>query len=118
METSAIGPFLILDALTGIILIVVGFILLRYPPKEINSLYGYRTEKSMKSQEAWDFAQIFSSKLMIKAGVFLSLVGLLGYVLLEVSFLLEVILASIAFTLGLCALFYYTESELDKFPKN
>jgi hypothetical protein len=55
---------------------------------------------------------------MIKAGVFLSLVGLLGYVLLEVSFLLEVILASIAFTLGLCALFYYTESELDKFPKN
>jgi len=118
METSAIGPFLILDALTGIILIVMGFILLKYPPKEINSLYGYRTEKSMKSQEAWDFAQIFSSKLMIKAGVFLSLVGLLGYVLLEVSFLLEVILASIAFTLGLCALFYYTESELDKFPKN
>jgi len=118
METSAIGPFLILDALTGIILIVVGFILLKYPPKEINSLYGYRTEKSMKSQEAWDFAQIFSSKLMIKAGSFLSVVGLLGYAFLEVSFLLEVILASIAFTLGLCALFYYTESELDKFPKN
>lgn len=114
METSAIGPFLILDALTGIILIVVGFILLKYPPKEINSLYGYRTEKSMKSQEAWDFAQIFSSKLMIKAGSFLSVVGLLGYAFLEVSFLLEVILASIAFTLGLCALFYYTESELDK----
>ena len=64
METFAIGPFLILDALTGIILIVVGFILLKYPPKEINSLYGYRTEKSMKSQEAWDFAQIFSSKLI------------------------------------------------------
>lgn len=118
METSAIGPFLILDALTGIILIVVGFILLKYPPKEINSLYGYRTEKSMKSQEAWDFAQIFSSKLMIKAGSFLSVVGLLGYAFLEVSFLLEVILASIAFTLGLCALFYYTESELDKYPKN
>lgn len=118
METSAIGPFLILDALTGIILIVVGFILLRYPPKEINSLYGYRTEKSMNSQEAWDFAQIYSAKLMIKAGGFLSAVGLLGYAFLEVSFLLEVILASIAFTLGVCALFYYTESELDKYPKN
>lgn len=118
METSAIGPFLILDALTGIIFIIVGLMMLKYPPKEINSLYGYRTKKSMKSQEAWNFAQIYSSKLIIKAGLFLSLVGLLGYVFFEVSFLLEVILASIAFTLGVCALFYYTESELDKFPKN
>lgn len=41
METSAIGPFLILDALTGIIFIIVGLMMLKYPPKEINSLYGY-----------------------------------------------------------------------------
>jgi len=118
MENIAIGPFLLLDALTGIIFILVGFILTKYPPKEINSLYGYRTSKSMKSQEAWDFAQIYSSKLMVKSGVFLSIVGLLGAFFLKVSFILETILSSIAFILGVCSLFYYTESELDKFPKN
>jgi len=29
----------------------------KYPPKKSNSLYGHRTGASMKSQEAWDFAQ-------------------------------------------------------------
>jgi uncharacterized membrane protein len=26
------------------------------PPKRVNWLYGYRTARSMKSQEAWDYA--------------------------------------------------------------
>ena len=27
------------------------------PPKGINPIYGYRTKRSMKDQESWDFAQ-------------------------------------------------------------
>lgn len=29
----------------------------KHPPQNINSGYGYRTARSMKSPEAWDFAQ-------------------------------------------------------------
>ena len=39
------------------------------PPKKINGLYGYRTTRSRKSQEAWDFAQRYSAKLMTMFGL-------------------------------------------------
>lgn len=41
-----------------------------FPPKKINSFYGYRTTRSVKSQQAWDFAQRYSAKKMIMAGLF------------------------------------------------
>ena len=28
-----------------------------WPPKSVNRMYGYRTRRSMASQEAWDYAQ-------------------------------------------------------------
>lgn len=37
------------------------------PPEEINSGYGYRTTRSMRSQEAWDFAQRYSGRFWIRA---------------------------------------------------
>ena len=39
-------------------LTMVGFgaVFLRRPPRKINGAYGYRTARSMASQEAWDFA--------------------------------------------------------------
>lgn len=34
-----------------------------FPPKSINSWYGYRTVRSMKNKEQWSFAQKYSAKL-------------------------------------------------------
>ncbi len=45
----------------------------------MNSFYGYRTPKSMKLQKHWDFAQRFSSKLMIQYGISLCLLSLLAF---------------------------------------
>ena len=59
--------FLILGP-CGLIFVVVAWLMLKYPPKEINQLYGYRTPASMKSQERWDFAQVYSSRLMFRMG--------------------------------------------------
>ena len=47
-----------------LIILVVGIVFWMYPPKKINEFYGYRTTRSRKSQEAWDFAQRYSAKLM------------------------------------------------------
>ena len=52
----------------------------KFPPKKINSIYGYRTASSMKNQERWDFAQLYAAKQMIKYGLLLSVFGLVGLV--------------------------------------
>ena len=55
--------------ISTLILTVVGVVFWMYPPKKINGLYGYRTTRSCKSQEAWDFAQRYSAKLMTIFGL-------------------------------------------------
>ena len=52
-----------------LIFLVVGIVFWMYPPKKINGLYGYRTTRSCKSQEAWDFAQRYSAKLITMFGL-------------------------------------------------
>ena len=49
---------------SGIIFCLAAFLHKRFPPKQINSFYGYRTRKSMKNIESWNFAQSLSSKKM------------------------------------------------------
>ena len=55
-----------INALT---LLVGGIVFWMCPPKKINEFYGYRTTRSCKSQEAWDFAQRYSAKLMTVLGL-------------------------------------------------
>lgn len=38
------------------------------PPERINGGYGYRSTRSMQSQEAWDFAQVYSGRFWFRAG--------------------------------------------------
>lgn len=48
---------------------VVGLVFWRFPPKKINSVYGYRTPRSQKDIASWRFAQRFSAKLMVWTGL-------------------------------------------------
>ena len=50
-------------------LTVVGIVFWMCPPRQINEFYGYRTTRSRKSQEAWDFAQKYSAKMMTVLGL-------------------------------------------------
>lgn len=49
--------------LTPAITFLIGLLWKKYPPKEINWGHGYRTSRSTKSQEAWDFAQTCVAEL-------------------------------------------------------
>lgn len=60
----------------GIVFIIIGIITLKFPPKKINPLYGYRTKKSMKNQLNWTFAQTYSSKKMIISGFIMTLLSI------------------------------------------
>lgn len=95
----------------GLIAIIAGTHLLKYPPKNINYFYGYRTKRSMKSQEAWKFAQSYSAKIFIRGGFFFILLGIIGLLL---NFHQNV---NLAFGLGSLFLFciffiYKTEKQL------
>ena len=72
-------PFVLTLLLSGLIFYIVGKIMLLYPPKKISHLYGYRTPGSMKSQERWDFAQGYSSRLIVNLGAVLVVLAAFGY---------------------------------------
>jgi uncharacterized membrane protein len=62
--------------LGGTVLFLAGLISRIFPPKKINWFYGFRTLKSMKSQEAWVAANQYSSRLSIYLGGILVTIGL------------------------------------------
>ncbi len=45
--------------------------LFQHCPEEINSVFGYRTRRSMASQEAWNFAHHACGKLWFRWGLVL-----------------------------------------------
>ena len=50
------------------------------PPKKINRFYGYRTRRSMSSQQAWAFANKTSASIFLYFGILLLVLGILVYV--------------------------------------
>ena len=60
--------WLICDLLIPFVMIVVGKMSWKHCPKNINSLIGYRTTRSMKSMDTWKFAHEYCGKLWWKLG--------------------------------------------------
>jgi uncharacterized membrane protein len=63
----------------GISYFLISIITLKYPPKKINHWYGYRTNRSRKSKESWDFAQAFASSQMKIWGALITMMAPLSY---------------------------------------
>ncbi|MDO6490764.1 MULTISPECIES: SdpI family protein [unclassified Cellulophaga] len=80
---------------SGCIFILLGLFQLKFPPKKINSIYGYRTSKSMLNQNRWNFAQKYASIQLIKIGFVLVLLSLLSIIYQpnkEISILIGIVL--------------------------
>ena len=59
-------------------MIIVGGIFWKKPPQNRNAVYGYRTKRSMASQEAWDFAHRYAGRLWLLLGVVTLVVTILA----------------------------------------
>lgn len=59
---------LCIDLLLPFTMIGFGGYLRNHPPKEINSVFGYRSRRSMKSIEAWKFAHAYFGRLWLLFG--------------------------------------------------
>ncbi len=105
------SPLFIILCTHGLITLSAGFIMLKKPPKKINHLYGYRTKSSMSSQEKWDFAQNYSSKEMIRQGVVIIGIGLIG-IFIKLSEIISVFIALSLVIASVILLLYKTEKKL------
>lgn len=61
--------------LCGFVFLVASAMMKMFPPRKINSLYGYRTTSSMRSDVHWQFAQHYSTVRMFESALFLLLLG-------------------------------------------
>ena len=72
------GFFLLVTA-PGLVLCIISWIYKRNPPKSINYFYGYRTRRSMRNQETWDFGNVIGAKMMLWVGISSFIVGTIAY---------------------------------------
>jgi uncharacterized membrane protein len=85
----------------GVVILIAGIILLLFPPKEINNIYGYRTSSSMRNKDNWDRANKYCSRLLIIFGIIILLLSLvfkstiITLITLGVSIILTFILVEI-----------------------
>ncbi len=59
---------LVMALLIPSVMIGFGAYFKNHPPKEINCIFGYRTARSMKSKETWDFAHRHFGRLWVTFG--------------------------------------------------
>jgi uncharacterized membrane protein len=100
-------------ALMGSIFLFVGYLTSKYPPKDFNRLYGYRTRKSMLNASTWKEANTYSSILMYKFGAIAFVFGVI--LSLIVHGIIVLAFTTIAFSIVLVsALIILTEKRLDQ----
>jgi immunity protein, SdpI family len=112
------NPLFIIPILTGPLVIIIMLITLKYPPKKVNSLYGYRTKRSMVSQEAWDFAQPYSGKLMIRYMILYTLTASLAVPMKDLNMIVGVFLSILTMILFMAIPIIKTEKELKARSEN
>lgn len=57
------------NLLIPLVMLIGGYCMYNKPPKEINSIIGYRTRRSKKNKDTWAFAHDYCGKLWIKLGI-------------------------------------------------
>ena len=90
-------------------MLLLGWLLKKYPPKIINHLYGYRTQRSMKNQATWEAANTYSSLVFFKVSLYSFFIPVALYFLYPQ---LNVLFTIITNTLLLLYVLYATEKHL------
>ena len=71
--------------LIPVLMILVGIIMFKYPPKKINFFVGYRNVNSMKDKERWDFSNKYCGKLFTIVGLIMLIVDSLLFLLFKLE---------------------------------
>lgn len=74
---------IIINLAIGPLLLILSLIFKAFPPKDINWIYGYRTKRSMRSQETWEASNQYSADLMMWVGIITTIAQVILYYLFE-----------------------------------
>ena len=97
----------------GPLMLFFSFIYLKYQPKEISTIYGYRTTRSLSNNDIREFANKVSAKYMIIASLATIIFQLSGLILSYNSeYFLLVSYGFLIISLGLSI--WKTEIEINK----
>lgn len=102
-----------IQALIALIIVLAGWIQKKKPPKTINAWYGYRTGRAMRTQEAWDFAQHHSARMMIRYGFICGALAPL-WLLMDANSTLYFLIATVLSSGCLLIPIWLTEQKLKK----
>ncbi len=105
--------FIILSIM-GVGFLALGVFLMKFPPKRINGLYGYRTSRSMQNHEAWFYSQRYSAKIMVILGIIYLILGLVSLFIPKLDDILSAVISIVIVLSGVFVMFYKTERELAK----
>jgi uncharacterized membrane protein len=100
--------------LLPLLMIIIGRLWQNNPPKEVNSFYGYRTTRSMKSKETWDFAHRYYGRIWLITGIVLTPLTLFGMFLLRSDYEVVSIILLLIQTLVITLEIIPTEAALKK----
>ena len=67
----------ICNLLIPMVMFAFGHVFVNRPPGSINMAYGYRTKRSMKNQETWDFAHEYCGRIWKNAGGIMLVISIL-----------------------------------------
>lgn len=67
---------LVIIFICPVIFLMIGVIFSKFPPRKINCFYGYRTKRSMISQNNWDYSQKALGAIFIKISSIFLLVNI------------------------------------------
>tara|TARA_R110000868_G_scaffold365912_1_gene628825 strand:- start:1496 stop:1849 length:354 start_codon:yes stop_codon:yes gene_type:complete len=102
--------------ITSFLLIGIGYYWIKFPPKNINYLYGYRTRRSMANQQIWDYANKIGARMFMVLGLATLFLGfILFFVVPTQSTLITIGLVIIGLGVGI----FWCETNLNRhFDKN
>lgn len=99
--------------LPSIILAFLSILWIKFPPKKINSIYGYRTPKSMKTEFKWNFANYFSSRYLLFFSLSFMIFALVCLLFIDGNFETILLVFVTSFILGLILIIPITELFLN-----
>lgn len=103
-----------------LMMIIAGASFMNGAPKEINQIYGYRTEMSMKNRDTWEFAHKFNGKIWFISGLILlpASVAALSLLIKRVGFEIAILIVAGAQFVPILGSIIVTEAALRiKFDK-
>ena len=68
----------ICNLMIPVLMITMGKVFIKNPPKQINRIYGYRTSRSMENQDTWNFAHLCCGKIWWKVGLIMLPLAVIG----------------------------------------